>query len=172
MDFPFISSSTGKILLNDADVDIKSLIELPTVSIYEVDRIFATSEEVSDAISRHPSGVSFFGPLPAKPYEELLPFPSGGYNRESVKDEQVVAAAALAVPELSKSQAIGEEVKLIAIKSAASQSFYGALHKLVLELETTKKDRLTCEVVTFERSWIKEFKLSSFHCVPDANKKI
>ena len=154
-------------LLNDAKIDTGSLIRLPTVSIYQVDRVFVKMDEINDAISRHPYEVSFFGPLPAKPFEQLAPFPTGGYNRVPVTDEDVVGTAAIATTELTKPVNVGD-LKLMTIVSAETQSYYGNLSKLVLEVETPKKDLLECQVVIFQRYWIKETKLLSFQCKPAA----
>ena len=162
---------SGVTTLNDGRIDTGSLIRLPSVSIYLIDRLFVSRDEINEALRKHPFEVGMFGPGPAKPYEELVPlFPTGGYNRVPLTDENVLARADIAVAELTKSLASGD-LKLIKIKTAETQNFYGSLSKLGLEVETAKKELLDCQVVLFQRWWIMETKLNSFDCKPNKNAK-
>ena len=126
------------------------------------------SEEIRQALSRHPYEVSYFGPLlPGKPFDEIIPFPTGGYNRFSVADEDVVTRAGVANAELTKYLVVGD-LKLVVIKKAEMQSYYGDLTRFLLQVETPNKELLDCQLVLFQRYWLKETKLDNVQCKPAA----
>ncbi len=159
------SYSQGTITVNRAEI-LPEVIELKDVTIFFVDWSFVKQEEISEAIRRHPSEVAFFGPLPQTPYEKLPKFPSGGYNRVSVTEQDVQEAAQFATKEISKKEGAAT---LKQIKSAGTQTFYGYLYKLVLELTKTggdnkKDDLLTCSAVVFQRHVLNEIKLYESSC--------
>lgn len=149
------SADAGTTTIHGATI-LQESVQLPDVSVFFVDRAFVTSSEISEALSRHPVEWSFFGPLPATPYEKLPPFPNGGYNRVSVERKDVTEAAEFA----AKTQSM----TLLKIKSAGEQSFYGHLFKLGLELKAESDESRSCQAVVFKRG--DEIKLSSFDCFP------
>ncbi len=137
------------------------MIVLDDIIIFFVDYPFVSGEEITDAIRRHPYEVSYHGPLPQTPYDKLPKFPTGGYNRISVDDKEVVKFAQFATQEISKKE--GQTLTLKNIQSAGTQTFYGQLYKLVLELtkKDSNNDSLVRNAVVFRREALNETKLYS-----------
>ncbi len=147
----------------------KEVIKLDDITIFFVDYPFVSTKEISNAIERHPYEASFDGPFPQTPFDQLPKFPNGGYNRVAVDDEEVVKSAQFATQEISKKE--GQTLTLKKIQSAGTQTFYGELYKLVLELMSIKDNKtnsLVCQALVFNRFFLNETKLYESSCIWNA----
>jgi hypothetical protein len=159
--FDLISDTLTQ-LINETEIQ-QGTIQLATDFgiIYVIDRVFMSSEEVSEILRKHPStGFGLFGlPIEMEPAvntnEEILGRITGGFSTIDVNDAYIKEIANFATSAISRNSN-SEHMRLNRIIKAESQIVAGKNFKLTLELNSAideEADSLLCDVVIFEQSW-------------------
>lgn len=122
-----------------------------------MDRTFVTDDEIREAVLRHPVDSAWWssGRVHSGGNHQPVPImPTRGFNRISIEDDQVPTVANFALSAMAKKMGTSG-LTLNRIKSAQSQTFYGPVYKLLLEVKTDQGNLKDCEVVVFHRPWLR-----------------
>jgi hypothetical protein len=140
-------------------------------TIYAIDRVFMSGDEVGEILRKHPSpGFGFFGMLPIEiqpTVNENIPARiTGGFSTIDVDDAYIKEIADFATTAISANNNSGP-VRLIRIIKAESQIVAGKNFKLTLKFNSAidEADSLLCDVVVFDQSWSQTRQLKQSNCL-------
>ena len=158
-------------------------------TIFVVDRVFMTNNEVAEVLSKHPQAGQK-GPfstcdkrssdeaaaketssahntaLRTTPLDPISPI-FVDYVVVSPSDADVQEIAQFAVDELSRgAHSMASPLVLVSVVKAEKQTLAGVNYRLKLELKSEDIGAIGCDVVVFDQSCSSTCRVSSFKCNP------
>lgn len=164
-------------------------------TIFVVDGVFMTSQEVSEILSKHPhtgqkgpysncdkkssdvaaadesASHTHNSALRTTPLDPISPI-LVEYVSVSPSEADVQEIAQFAVDELSRGAHSMASLVLVNVVKAEKQTLAGVNYRLKLELKSGDIGAMECDVVVFDQSCSSTCRVSSFKCNPPLNSSV